>query len=129
MNWISILKLFGHARFASIRVELQPIDLWVLENQIEARWTVRGIGGLEVMWVMPKKWLGLLEKDYHGQIWMECVSTLHVNDDGKIWKHVLDNRKEDRDREKVAEAKPSMEKIKEKLSKLKGEPNVPAPSL
>ena len=62
---------------------------------------------------------------------MEGISTYHVNEEGFIWKHVLDNKEVDPEAKAKKEATKPLDKIKEKLEKLKegGGSQVPAPSM
>ena len=134
---ISLLRVVGHVKYAGIKVLLRPILINESENSLEVRWTVKGITGLQCILYWPKK---LTRKDDYSfedamSVWMEGVSTYYVNDKGLIWKHVLDNRERDKEGEEAALKKnkqPPMEKLKEKLEKLKerGESgNMPAPNL
>ena len=130
---ISLLKLVGHLKYAGLKVVLRPIIINPADNTLEVKWAVKGITGLQFILYLPKKWT---RKNYGFEeamsVWMEGISTYHVNDQGLVWKHVLDNRERDKDGEEALKAtnKP-IEKLKEKLEKLKerGEGGVPAPSL
>jgi hypothetical protein len=56
---------------------------------------------------------------------LDAVSTYHVDEDGKIFRHVLDNREED----KEAPVKSTVETIKEKVLKLKEKAPVASPAV
>ena len=62
----------------------------------------------------------------HAPIWMEAVSTYHVDNEGKVFRHILENKEEDKESEQV---KSTVEKVKEKLQKLGEKAPVPSPAL
>ena len=58
-------------------------------------------------------------------VWFDAISVYHVDQEGKIFRHVLDNKEED----KGEPVKSTVETIKEKVLKLREKANVASPAL
>ncbi len=117
-------KIYGNLRYVFVTLRVLSAAHNVGTGVIVVRWRVSGIKFLEmIMGYVPKRLWRQANLNEHADILMEAVSTFSVDAEGKIFKHVLDNKWEDREKRPVE----TVDKIKAKLAKLKGD--VPAPSM
>jgi hypothetical protein len=78
------LRMFAHVNY--VRVEMRILKTTVDEDMgiVQVRWQVYGMPQSMAV----KVWKAFKEKN---EVVLDGFSTLSVNKDGKIWKHVVDN--------------------------------------
>lgn len=88
---IALLKVIGHLKYAFVKFEVLKMSMHPEDNSIKVRWRIVGISGTRVFltfWKI-KAWNS---KDQTESIpaWYDGFSTFYVNNDGKVFKHVVD---------------------------------------
>ena len=114
------VKLYGHIRYSFVACKIISSTINPDKQTVEIHFKFLGIGPIE-FWVhfFPKK---LMKKENlipNSNTWLEAKSTFFIDNDGLIFKHVIDNREIDQD--KIV--KSPVEKIKEQIIK-KTNPNL-----
>ncbi|XP_076233501.1 uncharacterized protein LOC143178621 [Calliopsis andreniformis] len=100
---IAFLKIIGHLKFAYVKLDILKITMHPEDNSIKVRWRIIGITGTNVFLSFWKFRLWNF-KEYlnNREAWYDGFSTFYVNNDGKVFKHVVDKLLPDQDaREKV----------------------------
>lgn len=88
---LALVRLIGHLRFAYVKLELLKITRHPEDGTVKARWRIRGISGLKVMFMFWKIKLWKIKDTINNlDSWYDGFSTFHVGSDGKIFKHVVD---------------------------------------
>jgi len=116
------LKIFGHLRFVFVRMRLVSMKTELEEGVVVFRWQILGLKALRMFALfIPRKLWFAKNMNEAAEVWREGVSTYYVDGRGQVYKHVVDNKRESKERQT------SVDKIKEKLDKLKKRA-VPAPA-
>ena len=124
---MGLLKIYGHLRFVYVQLSVRGIQISTDEGVVRIRFCIKGFGMLKLfLSYLPKQLYKKENMSKHAPIWIEAVSTYHVDNEGKIFRHVLDNKQEDKESEQV---KSTVQKVKEKLQKLGEKVPVPSPAL
>lgn len=88
---IVLLKLVGHLRFAYVKLDILKITMHPEDSSIKVRWRIVGVSGTNVFLKFWKhKVWNVKEQLSNQQSWYDGFSTFYVNNDGKIFKHVVD---------------------------------------
>jgi hypothetical protein len=127
---VNLLKIICHARFAFVRFGVHSFSKDEADGCITVHWQIAGLSMLRLgILFFPKK---LWKKDNmvtEAKIWKEGVSRFWVDGDGKLYRHVVDDKYEDKDRLVSGAGGSNLDKIKEKLEKLKPTQSpVPSPA-
>ena len=126
LNYVKEIRLknvYSHLKFVYVKLFVQAVHISSEDGVIRVRFSIRGWTAFKLFFnYIPKK-LYKSANMKKAPVYLDAVSTYHVDKEGKIFRHVLDNKDEDKGMEKV---KSTVEQVKEKLQKL-GE-KVPSPS-
>ncbi|XP_076387036.1 uncharacterized protein LOC100879722 [Megachile rotundata] len=99
---ISILKIIGHIKFAYVKCNILKMTMHPEDSTIKVRWRIEGISGTSVFLSFWKFSLwNLKNQATEKPAWYDGFSTFYVNNDGKIFKHVVDKLMPDQEQEKV----------------------------
>lgn len=91
MKQIMLLKLVGHLKFAYIKLNILKMTMHPEDSSIKVRWRIVGISGTRVFltfWRF-KAW-NVKEQINDSSAWYDGFSTFYINNDGKVFKHVVD---------------------------------------
>lgn len=95
---MSLLRLLGHVRYAYVAFEVLKITQHPEDSTVRVRWRIVGVSGLKVMFQFwrHKFWniKSVLDKQ---ETWYDGFSTLYVNGEGHVVKHVADKMMPDSD--------------------------------
>ena len=126
VNQINLLRIYGNLRWVVVKCTVEGVQVSTEEGTVRIRFCIQGCGMLR--WAInyiPKQLYKKENIRKHAPIWMEAISTYHVDEEGKIYRHILDNKDED----KGGTVKSTVEEVKEKLQKLREKAPVPSPAL
>ncbi|XP_012275488.1 uncharacterized protein LOC105697074 [Orussus abietinus] len=88
---ISLLRMFGHLKFAYVKFELLKITIHPEDDTIKARWRIRGITGLKIFFLFWRFKLWKISDAIENQeAWYDGFSTFYLDGNGKVVKHVAD---------------------------------------
>ena len=122
---LRLLNIYAHLRFVFVQLQVKSLQVSTEEGIVRIRFCIKGFGMLQMLLnYLPKKLYKIENMSKHAPIWMDAISSYHVDEDGKIFRHVLDNKDED----KSEMPKSTIETVKEKLQKLREAP-VPKPAI
>ena len=123
---LGLLKIYAHLRFVFVQLQLKVVEIDKEEGIIRIKFCCKGIGMLRMaIEYFPKKFYKKENMSKHAPVWMDAVSTYHVDEEGKIFRHVLDNKEEDKGKAAIS----PVQTIREKVSKLREKAPVPSPAL
>ena len=95
---IAFLKIIGHIKFAYIRLNVMKMTMHPEDNTIKVRWRIVGISGTHVFLQFWKVKVWNMKQHINDtEAWYDGFSTFHVNNDGKVFKHVVDKMMPDED--------------------------------
>ncbi|KAF3430780.1 hypothetical protein E2986_00346 [Frieseomelitta varia] len=95
---ITLLKIIGHLKYAFVKLEVLKMTMHPEDNSIKVRWRIVGISGTRVFLTFWKiKVWNTKEKTDNAAAWYDGFSTFYVNNDGKIFKHIVDKTMPDQD--------------------------------
>ncbi|OAD56991.1 hypothetical protein WN48_02790, partial [Eufriesea mexicana] len=99
---ISLLRLIGHIKFAYVKLGIIKMSIHPEDSSIKVRWRIAGISGTRVIFTFwrYKIWNTKSELD-SAPAWYDGFSTFYVNNDGKIFKHVVDKTMPEQDQRKI----------------------------
>lgn len=99
---IAFLKLIGHMKFAYVKMNVLKMTMHPEENSIKVRWRIIGISGTSIFFTFWKfKFWDIKEQIEKEPAWYDGFSTFYMNEDGKIFKHVVDKLMPDQNEENV----------------------------
>ncbi|CAK9810446.1 Uncharacterized protein C6orf136 homolog [Anthophora plagiata] len=100
---IGLLKIIGHFKYAYIKLEILKMTMHPEDSSIKVRWRIVGISGTRLFLTFWKfKLWNSKEYIQDATSWYDGFSTFYVNNDSKIFKHVVDKMMPDEDtKEKV----------------------------
>ena len=125
VNAMHLLKIYAHFKFAFVRMSVLDYAQDVDEGTIRVHWRISGLSLLRVVVLyLPKRLWKMDNMEKEATVWKEGVSTFWVDGNGVIFRHVADDKWEDRER---AAAAKKVDSVKEKLQKLRQE-GAPLPS-
>ena len=111
--------MFVQLQVRSVRIEKE-------EGIIEVKFCCKGYGMLRLaLEYIPKKLYKKENMAREAPVWFDAISLYHVDEEGKIFRHVLDNKEQD----KEAPIKTTVENIKDKVLKLREKGVAPTPAL
>ncbi|XP_033349463.1 uncharacterized protein LOC117233336 [Bombus vosnesenskii] len=88
---IAFLKIIGHLKYAFVKFEVLKMTMHPEDNSIKVRWRIVGISGTRVFLTFWKiKMWNSKEQAENTPSWYDGFSTFYVNNDGKVFKHVVD---------------------------------------
>ena len=109
-----------------VQLQLQNYQINKEEGTIRMRFCCKGYGMLRMaIEYIPKKLFRRANMAIHAPVWLDAISTYHVDEEGKIFRHILDNKEQDKDKAVIS----PVQKIKEKVAKLREKAPVPTPAL
>lgn len=95
---IGLLRTVGHIKYAYVKMEVLKITKHPEDSTVKIRWRVRGISGLKVMLLFWKyKIWDINELFDKTESWYDGFSTIYVNGEGQVVKHVADKMMPDSD--------------------------------
>lgn len=95
---VALLRTVGHIRYAYVKMDVLKITKHPEDSTVKIRWRVRGISGLQVMFLFWKyKIWNVNELFEKTEAWYDGFSTFYINGDGHIVKHVADKMMPDSD--------------------------------
>ncbi|XP_017887301.1 uncharacterized protein C6orf136 homolog isoform X2 [Ceratina calcarata] len=98
MKQIMLLKLVGHLKYAYIKLNILKMTMHPEDSSIKVRWRIVGISGTRVFLTFWKfKVWNVKEQINDTSAWYDGFSTFYINNDGKIFKHVVDKMMPDQD--------------------------------
>ncbi|KAF5305498.1 hypothetical protein FQA39_LY01589 [Lamprigera yunnana] len=98
----AILRTLGHLKYGYVSFEILKITQHPEDSTVKVRWTIRGVSGLQVMFIFWKYKLWNYKEIFKkADTWYDGFSTFHVSGEGLIYKHVADKMMPDMDREQV----------------------------
>ncbi|CAK9821762.1 Uncharacterized protein C6orf136 homolog [Anthophora retusa] len=100
---IAFLKIIGHLKYAYIKLEVLKMTMHPEDSSIKVRWRIVGISGTRLFLTFWKfKLWNAKEYIQDAQSWYDGFSTFYVNNDSKVFKHIVDKMMPDQDtKEKV----------------------------
>jgi len=102
---VALLRTVGHIKYGYVKFEVLKITMHPEDDTIKIRWSVRGISGLKIMLQFWKFKLWQWKKVYDEQEnWYDGFSTMYVDENGLVIKHVIDRVMPDQNRETVSVA-------------------------
>ena len=88
---IAFLKIIGHLKYAFVKFEVLKMTMHPEDNSIKVRWRIVGISGTRVFLTFWKiKMWNSKEQVDNTPAWYDGFSTFYVNNDGKVFKHIVD---------------------------------------
>ncbi|XP_076756022.1 uncharacterized protein LOC143426436 [Xylocopa sonorina] len=92
------LKLIGHLKFAYVKLNILKMTMHPEDNTIKVRWRIVGISGTRIFLTFWKfKIWNVREQIDNTSAWYDGFSTFYVNNDGKIFKHIVDKMMPDQE--------------------------------
>ena len=123
---IGLLRIYAHARFVFVQLKIKGVQISKDEGTVRVKFDCRGYGMLRMgLEYLPKKLYKRENMSALAPVWLDAISTYHVDKDGKIFRHILDNKEED----KGDPVKSTVDTIKEKVLKLREKAPVASPAL
>lgn len=108
--FVNLMKITAHIRFVYVRFHILNITKNPEQNTIKIRWRIVGLGMVRLIFrYFPDRLWMRGNMDTYSPSWYDGVSTFHVGEDDKIFKHVIDQM--DRDDAPVEET------LSEKITK------------
>ena len=112
-------RIMAHLRFVLVFFKITSLTIDSEYGAVVVKWRVLGM----TMWKMalnyiPKKLYRSDNMMREIPVWKEGISTYFVNTDGRVIKHILDNKEEDKDRQLVG-TNSTMDKLKEKIANIR----------
>jgi len=91
MKNCGLLKIVTHLKFAYNRLNIDSVTVDIESSTIRVGWRITGMGltRLAIRYIPDKMW-SRENIDKASPVWLEGVSTYHVNTQGKVYKHVID---------------------------------------
>jgi len=123
---LGVITVYGHFRFAYVNSIV--LKSWINEQEqsVSVRFQFLGLGFLEMaIKYFPKKLFKRANLDSESRIWFDAISTFYLDPQGRILRHVVDNKDTDHERT----VKRPIDEIKEKLAKLNKNTPTAAPAL
>ncbi|XP_060812282.1 uncharacterized protein LOC132905219 [Bombus pascuorum] len=88
---VAFLKIIGHLKYAFVKFEVLKMTMHPEDNSIKVRWRIVGMSGTRVFLTFWKiKVWNSKEQTENTPAWYDGFSTFYVNNDGKVFKHVVD---------------------------------------
>lgn len=88
---ISLLKVVGHLKFAYVSMDILKITAHPEEGSVKVRWRIKGLSSFKVMVTFWKtKLWNTKDSIDKSEKWYDGFSTFYVNDEGLIYKHIVD---------------------------------------
>ncbi|XP_071879214.1 uncharacterized protein [Bombus fervidus] len=88
---VALLKVIGHLKYAFVKFEVLKMTMHPEDNSIKVRWRIVGISGTRVFLTFWKiKIFDSKDQTESTPAWYDGFSTFYVNNDGKVFKHVVD---------------------------------------
>ncbi len=113
-GYLGLVKLYGISRFVSVSSRVCNTYINEEEQSVTVHFRFFGLGFIETIFkFFPKQ---LYKKDNalkEQRIWLEAVSTYYLDGDGKIVRHIVDDKDIDHDRVITN----PFERLKERLAK------------
>ena len=126
MKQVGLLRIYAHLRFVFVQLQLKSVHIQKEEGIVQVKFCCKGFGMLRMaIEYIPKKLYKKENMSREARVWMDAISTYHVDEDGKIYRHVLDNKEKD----KGGPVTSTAQKIKENVLKLKESARVPSPAI
>ncbi|XP_076628082.1 uncharacterized protein LOC143345133 [Colletes latitarsis] len=95
---IAFLKIVGHIKFAYVKFDILKITMHPEDSSIKVRWRIIGITGTHIFLQFWRLKIWKMKQHIRDQqSWYDGFSTFYVNNDGKIFKHVVDKMMPDQD--------------------------------
>nr|XP_033326185.1 uncharacterized protein LOC117220387 [Megalopta genalis] len=92
MKQVTWIRLLGHLKFAYVRLQILKMTSHPEDSSIKIRWRIVGMSGTRVFltfWKI-KAWHMKTHAENDSDLWYDGFSTFYVNNDGKVFKHVVD---------------------------------------
>lgn len=126
LQQLNLLRIYAHLRWVFVQLQVKGVQVSTEEGIVRIRFCIKGFGMLQMLLRYFQQQLYKKENmSKNAPTWMEAISSYHVDKEGKIFRHVLDNKDED----KGENVKSTVEAVKEKLQKLREKAPVPSPAL
>ncbi|CRL04420.1 CLUMA_CG017506, isoform A [Clunio marinus] len=101
---VALLRVVGHLKFAYVKFEILKITKHKEDNTVRVRWRVRGISAMRVMLTFWRYKLWKIKEIFDKQeSWYDGFSTFYVDDEGAVYKHVVDRLMPDDSKEAILE--------------------------
>ncbi|XP_043254276.1 uncharacterized protein LOC122398470 [Colletes gigas] len=95
---IAFLKILGHIKFAYVKFDILKITMHPEDSSVKVRWRIIGITGTHVFLQFWRVKIWRMKQHIRDQnSWYDGFSTFYVNNDGKIFKHVVDKMMPDQE--------------------------------
>ena len=109
-----------------VQLQVKSVGIEKEEGVIIVKFCCKGYGMLKLaIDYIPKKLYKKENMSREAKVWFEAISYYHVDEEGKIFRHVLDNKEQDK--EKPLQS--TVESIKDKVLKLREKGIAPSPAL
>ena len=113
-SYLGLVRLYGLCRFVSVSSRVTSTFINVEEQSVTVHFRFFGLGYIEwVLKLLPKQLYKKENALKEQRIWLEAISTYYLDNDGRIIKHVVDDKDIDHDRVVTN----PFERLKEKLAK------------
>jgi len=123
---IGLLRIYAHLRYVFVQLQVKSVGIEKEEGVIIVKFCCKGYGMLKLaIDYIPKKLYKKENMSREAKVWFEAISYYHVDEEGKIFRHVLDNKEQDK--EKPIQS--TVESIKDKVLKLREKGVAPSPAL
>merc|ERR1719300_791358 len=123
---VGLLRIYAHLRFVFVQLQVKSVAIEKEEGVIIVKFCCKGYGMLKLaIDYIPKKLYKRENMSREAKVWFEAISYYHVDEEGKIFRHVLDNKEQDK--EKPIQS--TVESKKDKVLKLREKGIAPSPAL
>ena len=123
---LGLLRIYAHVRYVFVQLQVRSVRINKEEGVIEVKFCCKGYGLLRmVIEYIPKKLYKAANMSREAPVWFNGISYYYVDEEGKIFRHVLDNKEQDKEKP----LKTAVETIKDKVSKLREKGVAPSPAL
>ena len=113
-GYLGLVKLYGISRFVSVSSRVCNTYINEEQQSVTVHFRFFGLGFIEtVLKFIPKQLYHKENALKEQRIWLEAVSTYYLDGDGKIVRHIVDDKDIDHDRV----MKNPFERLKERLAK------------
>lgn len=113
---IALAKMYGHVRFAFVHSQVLGAMSDLQSGTVTLRWRFAGMGAIRMgLLYVPKKLFRSQNMIDNSKVWYDAISTYHLDSEGKVFLHVLDNK----DLDRYKSTGPVVEQVRNKLEKLK----------
>lgn len=117
ISQMNLLRIYCHLRFVYVRFRVTSLRVVPAEGTVHMKWQVQGLGALQLcLNYLPKKLYQRKNMEEFSPVKMAGVSVYHVDRDGKVFRHVIDNKEQDQGNQ---EQDLPVNKIMEKIHKLR----------